>query len=426
MLVNLYKVISKTLLMNHSKNPNEYNTIIINHLINNSSNHLVSLFKDYLIYDEMSEFLNRFYNKEEINQRLILITDYYAHSSRLYPNYSRLNEGKYIYKNIEKKQRVIDLIEGKENNRFKKKENIIIFNSDIYNSILAENMNDRSKMKDLFGSNIFANKNNNDSFNSIINFTKCLTEVIENKKTIKNQKEKLNLKNISYSHNKTEMASTMTNTREFNKKDNKKNMKIKVNFNVTKLIKQNINLLNKLNNLKLSYKILQNKDKSYKLNEINCPKSTRVISNTKLRSKNENNIVKLNKSDGKSLFKHSQMKKKIIFPLKHSYFRSMPIRIITYSKIKKNIKKFGLKDIKETINKSSRQRKSFSKEIIKKTTSNKLNKTNTSEIIRTKSFFPYKNLKTQRNLEINNIIKTNYNATFHSEKQNRKCKTKIC
>jgi hypothetical protein len=120
------------------------------------------------------------------------------------------------------------------------------------------------------------------------------------------------------------------------------------------------------------------------------------------------------------------MKKKIIFPLKHSYFRSMPIRIITYSKIKKNIKKFGLKDIKETINKSSRQRKSFSKEIIKKTTSNKLNKTNTSEIIRTKSFFPYKNLKTQRNLEINNIIKTNYNATFHSEKQNRKCKTKIC
>ena len=406
--------------------PNEFNKIMINHLMKSSLNHYVSLFKDYLIYDEMAEFLNRFYNKEEIKQRLLLITDYYSHSSRLFPNYSKLNEGKYIYKNIEKKQRVIDLIEGKENNRFKKKENIIIFNSDIYNSILAENMNDRSKMKDLFGSNIFANKNNNDSFNSIINFTKCLTEVIENKKTIKNQKEKLNLKNISYSHNKTEMASTMTNTREFNKKDNKKNMKIKVNFNVTKLIKQNINLLNKLNNLKLSYKILQNKDKSYKLNEINCPKSTRVISNTKLRSKNENNIIKLNKSDGKSLFKHSQMKKKIIFPLKHSYFRSMPIRIITYSKIKKNIKKFGLKDIKETINKSSRQRNSFSKEIIKKTTSNKINKTNTSEIIRTKSFFPYKNLKTQRNLEINNIIKTNYNATFHSEKQNRKCKTKIC
>ena len=121
MLVNLYKVISKILLMNHSKNPNEYNIIIINHLINNSSNHLVSLFKDYLIYDEMSEFLNRFYNKEEINQRLILITDYYAHSSRLYPNYSRLREGKYIYKNIEKKQRVIDLIEGSEKKRFKKK-----------------------------------------------------------------------------------------------------------------------------------------------------------------------------------------------------------------------------------------------------------------------------------------------------------------
>ena len=45
----------------------------------------VSLFKDYLIYDEMAEFLNRFYNKEEIKQRLLLITDYYSHSSRLFP-----------------------------------------------------------------------------------------------------------------------------------------------------------------------------------------------------------------------------------------------------------------------------------------------------------------------------------------------------
>ncbi len=419
MIVNLHKVISKILLMNHSKNPNEYNTIIINHLINNSSNHLVSLFKDYLIYDEMAEFLNRFYNKEEINQRLILITDYYAHSSRLYPNYSRLKEGKYIYRNIEKKQRVIDIIEGNGNKKFKKNENIIIFDSDIYNSILDENRNDKSKMKDLFGSNIFTNKNNNDSFNSIINFTKSLTELVENK-TIQKEKKKSSLKNISYSQNKTDMTSTMTNTRETNRKDNKIYMKIRVNFNVKKLIKQNINLINKLNNLRLCDKTLQSKEKSYKLNETNNPKSTRIVSKTK--SKNEKNMKKLNQSDGKNIFKN--LKKKIIFPLKHSYLQSMPNRISTYSKIKKKFKKFELKDIKDIINKSSKQKYNFSK-VLKITISNKLNKTNIPECIKIKTFFPYKNLKTYRNLETNKTRKNNYNSNFYSEKQKRKCKSKI-
>ena len=400
--------------------PNEFNKIMINHLMKSSLNHYVSLFKDYLIYDEMAEFLNRFYNKEEIKPRLLLITDYYSHSSRLFPNYSKLNEGKYIYKNIEKKQRVIDIIEGNGIKKFKKNENIIIFNSDIYNSILDENRNDKSKMKDLFGSNIFTNKNNNDSFNSIINFTKSLTELVENK-TIQKEKKKSSLKNISYSQNKTDMTSTMTNTRETNRKDNKIYMKIKVNFNVKKLIKQNINLINKLNNFKLSDKILQNKEKPYKLNEINNPKSTRIVSKTK--SKNEKNMIKLNQSEGKNIFKN--LKKKIIFPLKHSYLQSMPNRISTHSKLKKKFKKFELKDIKDIINKSSKQKYNFSKEILKITIPNKLNKTNIPEYIKIKSFFPYKNLKTYRNSEINKKRKNDYNSNYYSEKQNRKCKSKI-
>jgi dsDNA-binding SOS-regulon protein len=417
---HLGEIISKRILMNYSMTPNEFNKIMINHLMKSSLNHYVSLFKDYLIYDEMEEFLNRFYKKEEIKPRLLLITDYYSHSSRLFPNYSKLNEGKYIYKNIEKKQRVIDIIEGNGIKKFKKNENIIIFNSDIYNSILDENRNDKSKMKDLFGSNIFTNKNNNDSFNSIINFTKSLTELVENK-TIQKEKKKSSLKNISYSQNKTDMTSTMTNTRETNRKDNKIYMKIKVNFNVKKLIKQNINLINKLNNFKLSDKILQNKEKPYKLNEINNPKSTRIISKTK--SKNEKNMTKLNQSDGKNIFKN--LKKKIIFPVKHSYLQSMPNRISTYSKLKKKFKKFELKDIKDIINKSSKQKYNFSKEILKITIPNKLNKTNIPECIKIKSFFPYKNLKTYRNSEINKKRKNDYNSNYYSEKQNRKCKSKI-
>ena len=95
--------------------------------------HYISVFKDYLFYDDISEFLNRFYNKNEIKKKIYNITKYYQNSSKLYPNYSPLNEAKYIYKNIERKQRIIDLIEGNKNNmKSKKKENNIIFNSTIY------------------------------------------------------------------------------------------------------------------------------------------------------------------------------------------------------------------------------------------------------------------------------------------------------
>ena len=162
----LGNLISKILLKNYTTTINDYNKIMINHLLKNSQMHYISVFKDYLLYDDISEFLNRFYNKDEIMKRIFTITNYYANSSKLYPNYSPLNEGKYIYKNIERKQRIIDLIErNKYNLKRKKKENNIIFNSTIYNSILAENYNDRSKLKDLFGSNIFRNnEKDNDSF----------------------------------------------------------------------------------------------------------------------------------------------------------------------------------------------------------------------------------------------------------------------
>lgn len=42
-----------------------YNVKIINDIIYNECTHIVSVFKDYLIYDDISEFLKRFYQKIE-------------------------------------------------------------------------------------------------------------------------------------------------------------------------------------------------------------------------------------------------------------------------------------------------------------------------------------------------------------------------
>jgi hypothetical protein len=42
-----------------------YNIKVINDVIYNDETHLVSVFKDYLIYDDISEFLKRSYTMDE-------------------------------------------------------------------------------------------------------------------------------------------------------------------------------------------------------------------------------------------------------------------------------------------------------------------------------------------------------------------------
>jgi hypothetical protein len=85
-----------------------YNVKIINDIIYNEQTHIVSVFKDYLIFDDISEFLKRHYSRPEAAQRLPRMFEFYEKYSRVFPNYVTLPENKYLFKNIEKKQRLID------------------------------------------------------------------------------------------------------------------------------------------------------------------------------------------------------------------------------------------------------------------------------------------------------------------------------
>ena len=85
-----------------------YNVKIINDVIYNESTHIVSVFKDYLIYDDISEFQKRFYQRTESLQRLPKMFEFYDKYSKVFPNYVTIPENKYLFKNIEKKQRIID------------------------------------------------------------------------------------------------------------------------------------------------------------------------------------------------------------------------------------------------------------------------------------------------------------------------------
>ena len=75
----------------------------------NEPRHIVSIFKDYLIYDDFSEYLKRGYRLDEAKERLPKIFNFYDKYSKVYPNYVAMPiESKYMFKNIERKQKLID------------------------------------------------------------------------------------------------------------------------------------------------------------------------------------------------------------------------------------------------------------------------------------------------------------------------------
>ena len=150
------KYINSQLKLKYKTNENIHNVICIENIIFNEKCHLVALFKDYLIYDDDYEFLKRFYNLKESNKKLILYFSYYDQYSISYPNYTILPESKYIYKNIHKKQRMLEKQQSMEKDESERKKstkeykvnntdnsnNKDIFNSNIYYSILKGSEND--------------------------------------------------------------------------------------------------------------------------------------------------------------------------------------------------------------------------------------------------------------------------------------------
>ena len=55
--------IKEELLTKYNKNSEEYSLMKINDLLSQKQSHFVALFKEYLIYDDNSEFLSSFYSK---------------------------------------------------------------------------------------------------------------------------------------------------------------------------------------------------------------------------------------------------------------------------------------------------------------------------------------------------------------------------
>ena len=133
----LVKSSKMKLVKNHQINNNKFNKNVINSIIYNEKEHIVAEFKDFLIYDDFSEFMKRFYKLNESSNRLPKINEFYENYSKIFPNYTNIPEAKYMYKNIKRKQKVIDNNQQR-NDESDNEENFKVINTEAYDSIMNQ------------------------------------------------------------------------------------------------------------------------------------------------------------------------------------------------------------------------------------------------------------------------------------------------
>ena len=344
----------------YSNDPNFYYIKVINDIISNESTHVVAEFKDYLIYGDDSEFLHDIYDLYESKKYLPKLIDYYMKCSVIFPNYVVFPENKYIFKNIQRKQKLIDFQQEQEN----KKEQILkgeidfddnddLFSTRTFYTIL--NQTNTSHIKRLlFGMNKKSKKELEDfSLKKIIGVIndeekknkrkkKIISKIIKRQKLniksdiklkfkskiINNINLKINIKGRNYNIkdevsncNKNKMifhTNTNNNVKNFtinNVKKTSKNIKF-ISNPKTKALKNN-KLNNYMNYKNLNTNKINNKNCIYslindsKLNHISTKKNSNGKKTGRKKNKNQNNIY--NKSNNNS----SGKSKKTI----HEYFK---------------------------------------------------------------------------------------------------------
>ena len=165
----------KVLYHKYSKFEYSFSLFCTNNLIYNEKCRIVARFKDFLVLDDSTEFLRRFYSKKELKNRLKKIYNFYENYCKIFPNYMILPESQFLYRNIRKKQKMIDAFneikkEEEENRRHlklglidknkKDKEENIVFTQKIQESIERYHPSVSYALSSTFMSDINNNLNN--------------------------------------------------------------------------------------------------------------------------------------------------------------------------------------------------------------------------------------------------------------------------
>ena len=318
----------------------KYNSNIIDNIIYNERSHIVALFKDRLIQDDNGEFLKRYYQLNEAIIRLPKFFEYYNLYSKIFPNYTSLEEGKYFYQNIQKKQKMIDIQEKnniekleKENSKIFVNENIIInnnnqnkdikekdyvFSTDVINSILnGTNMEFIDLLFNINKENIkeeeliFSEKINNIiQIISKLENDRCKNKNFnQNKKSESNSKRKKDKK--SNSGNKSKINNTFLGNDLNNNKNVKVNYFIKAKIRKSNIFNINDKKMNNSINLKnINNKLNKNEKNFIKKIEYNLFKNKKLISENHTKNILHNISISIKKDLSKSKKNSSNNSKK--------------------------------------------------------------------------------------------------------------------
>ena len=382
----LEKYARQYLLSFYINTKDDYNVRMIEDILNNESTHLVAEFKDYLIMGDITEFLNKSYNMEEIKKYLPKIYEYYNTCSVIFPNYVVLHESKYIYKSIRKKQKVIDNQQEQEEKQEKIKKGDIklddndeFFTSKTFNSIL--NQTNTSNVKVYFGIN---DKDNdidaNETPNNIISkLEKAEKDVFQKKiNLIKNIKKPI-LNDNNFNESNT-LNSLNNNSHLLNNNNSKIYFKSKY-LNERNKNKSNLNCLNTQKN---TVKMNENKSNS------NNQRQNKIRIHNYLASNQLKNV-----NDSKNAIKSSNSIQDIENNAKKNY-------ITIYGNNFINTKKIDTKKLYAD-NSNSKNKKSYQIYI----RGNHSNKNIKNKYIN--SLFPTKNIITKifNNFNNNSVLKHN-------------------
>ena len=407
----------------YSNDEDFYFIKVINEIICNENTHIVAEFKDYLISGDYSEFLQKSYNIKECKECLPKIYEYYDSCSVIFPNYVILPESKYIYKNIQRKQRVIDNQQDLEEKQEKIKKGLInindendypVFTTDAIDSILEQT--NTSGIKAFFG--VKESTDKNISLENIINKIstaenfKTISERKNTNCTLKKLKESEKIKlavNMNLNYNNPKIKGRNYNRyldAGYNSTNNNIQRKINTGLNV------NSTTSNGMKNTKVSSTTIEMDSKNFKNNVPNKESNTVFVCNNTKILHNKNNINSIKKPNlvTKLLsYNNKEFVKKI--------FKEMSKKNPNNSQYKKPLRR-NLKAFSPKIEKSnSKNKKSNSVKKIKQLSSSLSSPKH-------KNISSYNSKKTFSISKIGKIPHHSYNKSLLSYKSKSKSKEK--
>ena len=386
----------------------KYNVYITNAIIFDQRNHIVTVFKNYLLWDETSEFLKRYYKRKDNVERLPKIAEYYEQYTLYTPNYFG-HEGLIILimiKFIKRKNKYLKYLEEKEEEEEKnknknkkgiKKDFVPLLENEIKSLANTKSKSQYSSSVDITKNTLELTNYENDSFYINLKKKDSKNIMISEKNKIKINKDINNEKSIKNSISFTEIFDDLSsnfsvlinnnNYKDYKHKDKK--IPVKSYTNRAYLIKKE-----KENNSKSSLKKLNLKKNNKK------SISKKHTPNKQINeSKNESNNLKY-----KEIYKISNFKKKINVMKKITSIKDNKFVIDKEKEKEKNNEANKEEKITNIYASDIKRAQRLSNNIISKKDKDKERDSNFSKIISNKKNLNIIN-NNNNNINVNKIIK---------------------